>query len=53
MDFDNYIIRLSCNFKKIENINAGLEKLKAQKILGQMVPTQVYNQNPEKDIHQK
>lgn len=48
MDFDNYIIKLSCNFKKIENINAGLEKLKAQKILGKMVPTQVYSQNLEK-----
>jgi len=48
MDFDNYIIRLSCNFKKIENINVGLEKLKAQKILGKMVPTQVYGQNLEK-----
>ena len=48
MDFDNYIIKLSCNFKKIENINAGLEKLKAQKILGKMVPTQVYAQNLEK-----
>ena len=48
MDFDNYIIKLSCSFKKIENINAGLEKLKAQKILGKMVPTQVYSQNLEK-----
>jgi len=48
VDFENYIIKLSCNFKKIENINAGLEKLKAQKILGKMVPTQVYSQNSEK-----
>ncbi len=48
MDFDNYIIRLSCNFKKIENINAGLEKLKDQKILGKMVPTNVYSQNLQK-----
>lgn len=48
MDFDNYIVKLSCNFKKIENINAGLEKLKAQNILGKMVPTQVYSQNLEK-----
>ncbi|VFA42984.1 Uncharacterised protein [Chryseobacterium indologenes] len=48
MDFDNYIIRLSCNFKKIENINAGLEKLKDQKILGKMVPTKVYSQNLQK-----
>lgn len=50
MDFDNYIIKLSCNFKKIENINVGLEKLKAQKILGKVVPTQVYSQNLEKKI---
>ena len=48
MDFDHYIIRLSCSFKKIENINAGLERLKAQKILGKMVPTQVYSQNLDK-----
>ncbi|MFY1048235.1 hypothetical protein [Chryseobacterium sp. GP-SGM7] len=45
MDFDNYIIKLSCNFKKIENINAGLEQLKAKNILGKMVPTQIYSQN--------
>lgn len=50
VDLDNYIIRLSCNFKKIENINAGLEKLKAQKILGKMVPTQVYSHNLEKKM---
>lgn len=48
MDFDNYIIKLSCNFKKIENINAGLEQLKAKNILGKMVPTQIYSQNLEK-----
>jgi hypothetical protein len=48
MDFDNYIVKLSCNFKKIENINAGLEKLKSQNILGKMVPTQIYSQNLEK-----
>ncbi|MCS4304466.1 hypothetical protein [Chryseobacterium sp. BIGb0232] len=48
IDLDNYIIKLSCNFKKIENINAGLEKLKAQKILGKMTPTQVYSYNLEK-----
>lgn len=48
MDFDNYIIKLSCNFKKIENINAGLEKLKAQNILGKMIPTQIYSQNLDK-----
>lgn len=48
MDFDNYILKLSCNFKKIENINAGLEKLKSQNILGKMVPTQIYSQSIEK-----
>ncbi|MCJ7934131.1 MAG: hypothetical protein MUW56_10965 [Chryseobacterium sp.] len=48
MDFDNYIIKLSCSFKKIENINAGLEKLKAQNIVGKMIPTQIYSQNLEK-----
>jgi len=48
MDFDNYIIKLSCNFKKIENINAGLEQLKAKNILGKMIPTQIYSQNVEK-----
>lgn len=45
MDFDNYIIKLSCNFKKIENINTGLEQLKNKNILGKMVPTQIYSQN--------
>lgn len=30
VDFNSYIIKLSCNFKKIENINAGLEQLKAK-----------------------
>lgn len=45
MDFDNYIIRLSCSFKRIENINAGLEQLKAKSIIGKMVPTQIYSQN--------
>lgn len=48
MDFDNYIIKLSCNFKKIENINTGLEQLKAKNILGKMIPTQIYSQNLEK-----
>ena len=24
LDFDNFIIKLSCNFRKIENINTGL-----------------------------
>lgn len=45
MDFDNYIIKLSCNFKRIENINAGLEQLKAKNIIGKAVPTQMYSQN--------
>lgn len=44
-DFDNYIIKLTCNFKKIENINDGLEKLKAKKVLGKMIPTQLYTNN--------
>lgn len=48
MDFDNYIIKLSCNFKKIENINAGLEQLKAKNIVGKMIPTQIYSQSMEK-----
>lgn len=48
MDFDNYILKLSCNFKKIENINAGLEQLKAKNILGKMIPTQIYSQNLQK-----
>jgi len=46
MDFDQYIIKLSCHFKKIENINAGLAQLKTKKIIGQMVPTQLYSYNP-------
>lgn len=50
MDFDNYIIKLSCNFSKIENINAGLEQLKARNIIGKMLPTQIYNQNLDKKI---
>ncbi|WP_312901591.1 hypothetical protein [Chryseobacterium taichungense] len=48
MDFDNYIIKLSCHFTKIENINSGLEQLKARNIIGKMVPTNIYSQNPEK-----
>jgi hypothetical protein len=50
MDFNNYIIKLSCNFSKIENINAGLEQLKARNIIGKMIPTQIYNQNLAKKI---
>lgn len=48
MDFDNYIIKLSCNFKKIENVNSGLEQLKARNILGEMIPTNIYMHNPAK-----
>ena len=48
MDFDNYILKLSCNFKNIENINAGLEQLKAKKIIGKNIPTQIYSQNVSK-----
>lgn len=44
-DFDNYILKLSCNFKKIENINEGIEKLKTKKIIGKMVPSQLYKNN--------
>lgn len=45
LDFDNFIIKLSCNFKKIENINSGLEQLKAKNIIGKTVPAQLYKQN--------
>ncbi len=47
-DFDNYIIKLSCSFKKIENVNAGLEQLKARNILGKMIPTNIYSHNLQK-----
>ncbi|MFC6269346.1 hypothetical protein [Frigoriflavimonas asaccharolytica] len=50
MDFDNYILKLSCNFKNIENINAGLEHLKGKKIIGKTIPTQIYSQNSAKKI---
>lgn len=48
MDFDNYIIKLSCNFKKIENVNAGLEQLKTKNVLGKMIPTQIYSNDSTK-----
>ncbi|WP_312076908.1 hypothetical protein [Chryseobacterium sp.] len=48
MDFDNYILKLSCSFKKIENINAGLDQLKAKNIIGKMIPTNIYSQNIQK-----
>lgn len=44
-DFDNYILKLSCNFKKIENINEGLEKLKAKNIIGKTIPSKLYGHN--------
>jgi hypothetical protein len=50
MDFDNYIIKLSCSFRKIENINTGLDQLKARNIIGKMVPTNIYAQNPAKKV---
>ncbi|WP_159472668.1 hypothetical protein [Chryseobacterium sp. 18068] len=50
MDFDNYIIKLSCNFKKIENLNAGLEQLKTKNVLGKMIPTQIYSNDSTKKI---
>lgn len=53
LDFDNYIIKLSCNFKKIENVNAGLEQLKTRNIIGKMIPTQIYSQSLEKKLFSK
>jgi len=53
LDFANYIIKLSCNFKKIENINAGLQQLKARNLIGKMVPTQIYSHNPGKKLFSK
>lgn len=50
MDFDNYIIKLSCSFKKIENVNAGLEQLKAKNIIGKMIPTNIYTSNLAKKL---
>ena len=47
LDFDNFIIKLSCNFRKIENINTGLEQLKAKNIIGKAIPTQLYKNNTE------
>ena len=44
-DFDNYIIKLSCNFQKIENINEGIERLKAKNIIGKLFPSQLYTNN--------
>lgn len=44
-DFNNYIIKLSCNFEKIENINVGIEKLKSKKVIGKMFPSQLYSNN--------
>nr|WP_314493294.1 hypothetical protein [uncultured Chryseobacterium sp.] len=47
-DFDNYIIKLSCSFKKIENINKGIEQLKSKNILGKTIPANIYNQDLQK-----
>ena len=44
-DYTNYIIKLSCSFKKIENINDGIEKLKAKKVIGTLFPSQLYSNN--------
>lgn len=49
-DAENYIIKLSCNFKKIENINAGLELLKSKNVIGKIVPTQLYKNNLSEKI---
>ncbi|UQB68179.1 hypothetical protein [Epilithonimonas zeae] len=49
-DAENYIIKLSCNFKKIENINTGLELLKSKNVIGKMVPTQLYKNNLSEKI---
>lgn len=53
LDFENYIIKLSCNFRKIEDINAGLAQLKAKNVLGKMVPTQIYSHNSAKKTFSK
>lgn len=45
LDFENFMIKLSCNFKKIEDINAGLEQLKTKKIIGKAMPTELYSNN--------
>ncbi|CAD7805255.1 hypothetical protein CHRY9390_01340 [Chryseobacterium aquaeductus] len=48
IDFNNYILKLSCSFKKIENVNAGLEQLKSKNIVGKMIPTEIYDHNLNK-----
>jgi len=53
LDFDNYIIKLSCNFRKIEDINVGLAQLKAKNVLGKMVPTQIYSHNSARKTFSK
>ncbi len=50
LDFENFIVKLSCNFKKIENINSGLELLKSKKIIGKTIPTQLYKNNPAEKV---
>ncbi len=50
LDFENFIVKLSCNFQKIENINSGLELLKSKKIIGKTIPTQLYKNNPAEKV---
>ena len=50
LDFENFIVKLSCNFKKIENINSGLELLKSKKIISKTIPTQLYKNNPAEKV---
>jgi len=50
LDFENFIVKLSCNFKKIENINSGLELLKSKKIIGKTIPTQLYKNNAAEKV---
>ncbi|QDP85161.1 hypothetical protein FNJ88_06130 [Chryseobacterium sp. SNU WT5] len=52
-DFDNYIIKLSCNFAKIENINEGIDRLKAKGIIGKLIPSQLYTNNLAKRVFTK
>ena len=47
-DFKNYILKLSCRFSKIENINDGLERLKARNIIGKTIPSQLYRYDTAK-----
>lgn len=53
VDLDNYIIKLSCNFQKIENINEGIAKLKSKSIIGKMFPSQLFSNDPARKIFTK